>query len=194
MILTETHLTNLGLKLNSDNVCINLATLLMWLLNELQSFVIILWQTKITFWIHAKLICLPWYVTYFDKASKPPHYIIWNYTPHQRIKYSAVVNILSSFLCYSLKVQSKSVLVNPFLLKSDNTPFLSSFSNVVVVTGPSAIQYSPTDCTRLAVTMLITAHLCLCNLLSFRFRSNRAFNGFFKTPIHAGDQHQSRIR
>ena len=122
------------------------------------------------------------------------HIILYEITPHQRIKYSTVVNILSSFLCYSLKVQSKSVLVNPFLLKSDNTPFVSSFSNVVVVTGPSAIQYSPTDCTRLAVTMLITAHLCLCNLLSFRFRSNSAFNRFFKTPIHAGDQHQSRIR
>ena len=134
-------------------------------------------------------------VTYFDKASKLPHYIIWNYTPHQRIKYGTVVNILSSFLCYSLKVQSKSVRVNPFSLKTDSTSFVSSFSNVVVVTGPSAIQYSPTDCTRLAVTMLITAHLCLCNLLnSFRFRSNRAFNGFFKTPIHAGDQNQSRIR
>ena len=165
----------------------------MWLLNELQSFVIILWQTKITFWIHAKLICLPWYVTYFDKASKLPYYIIWNYTSSaDKVLYSSKYSVF--FLCYSLKVQSKSVLVNPFLLKSDNTPFVSSFSNVVVVTGPSAIQYSPTDCTRLAVTMLITAHLCLCNLLSFRFRSNSAFNRFFKTPIHAGDQHQSRIR
>lgn len=78
------------------------------------------------------------------------------YTSSARIKYGTVVNILSSFLCYSLKVQSKSVRVNPFSLKTDSTPFVSSFSNVVVVTGPSAIQYSPTDCTRLAVTMLIT--------------------------------------